>query len=128
MTMLQSLLRKRNLRKLKSSFILLLFLPMTVQAQDASIMRTKSNVWVAQCKSCHTSHEKLGAQVGLRTEQYIFNYVYEHKNAEGRKFGDVLPGDEIEFVSRFVLISAYLHKLESDMRKAGDHLKKNFQL
>jgi hypothetical protein len=101
---------------------------MTVQAQDASIMRTKSNVWVAQCKSCHTSHEKLGAQVGLRTEQYIFNYVYEHKNAEGRKFGDVLPGDEIEFVSRFVLISAYLHKLESDMRKAGDHLQKNIKL
>ena len=126
--MLQSLLRKRSLRKLKSSFILLLFLPITVQAQDASIMRTKSNVWVAQCKSCHTSHDKLGAQVGIRTEQYIFNYVYEHKNAEGRKFGDVLPGDEIEFVARFVLISAYLHKLETDMRKAGDHLQKNIRL
>ena len=108
--------------------MLLLFLPMTLLAQDATIMRTKSNVWVAQCMSWDRSHEKLGAQVGLRTEQYIFNYVYEHKNAEGRKFGDVLPGDEIEFVSCFVLISAYLHKLESDMRKAGDHLKKNFQL
>ena len=65
---------------------------------------------------------------GIRTEQYLFNYIYEHKNAEDRKFGDVLPGDEIEFVARFVLISAYLHKLETDMRKAGDHLQKNIRL
>ena len=126
--MLQSLLRKRNLRKLKSSFILLLFLPMTVQAQDASIMRTKSNVWAAHCKSCHRSHDKLAEQVGIRTEQYYFNYVYEHENADGRKFGDVLALDEVQFVSRFVLIAAYLNKLESDLRAAGDHLKKNFQL
>jgi hypothetical protein len=126
--MLQSLLKRKNLRKLKSSFILLLFLPTITLAQDASIMRTKSNVWVAQCKSCHASHDKLGAQVGIRTEQYLFNYVYQHKNAEGKKFGDILPGDEIEFVARFVLVSAYLHKLESDMRKAGDHLQKNIKL
>ena len=125
--MLQSLLRK-NLRKLKSSFILLLFLPITAQAQDASIVRTKSNVWVAQCKSCHPSYDKLGKQIGLRTEQFIFNYIHEHKNTEGRKFGDVLPGDEIQFVARFVLISAYLHKLETDMREAGDHLQKNIRL
>ena len=40
--------------------------------------------------------------------------------------GTLMPmsKEEIDFVARFVLIAAYLHKLETDMRKAGDHLIK----
>ena len=113
MTMLQSLLRK-NLRKLKSSFIILLFLP--------SIIRTNSNVWVNQCKTCHPVYQELAKKTGIRTEQYLFNFVYEHTNKEGEKFGSIISKQEINFVARFILVAAYLDKLERDMRQAGDHL------
>jgi hypothetical protein len=108
--------------------LILIFIPLTAQAQDWSIAREQSNVWVAHCVSCHASYNELSKKVGVRTEQYYFNYIYEHTNAKERKFGDVLPGSEIQFVARFLLISAYLNKLESDMRKAGDHLLKNIKL
>ena len=65
---------------------------------------------------------------GIRTEQYLFNFVYEHTNKEGKKFGEILSKSEIDFVSRFVLVAVYLHKLETDMRKAGDHLQENIRL
>jgi len=113
---------------LKAVSILIAFLPLAVQAQDYSQVRRNSNVWVAQCKSCHTSHNDLAKEAGIRTEQYFFNFIYEHENAEKRIFGDILPGYEIQFVARFILIAAYLNKLESDMRKAGDHLMKNIKL
>ena len=58
-------------------------------------------------------------------EQYYFNLVFKHKNKDGKEFGSILSKKEISFVSRFVLIAAYLHKLESDMRQAGDHLLKS---
>ena len=119
--MLQSLLRK-NLRKLKSSFIILLFLPTSVLAQDASIIRTNSNVWVNQCKTCHPVYQELAKKTGIRTEQYLFNFVYEHTNKEGEKFGSIISKQEINFVARFILVAAYLDKLERDMRQAGDHL------
>ena len=98
------------------------------QGQDASITRKNSNVWVNECKTCHSDYEKLAEQVGIQTEQYIYNFVYFHKNKEGKEFGSILSKKEISFVSRFVLIAAYLHKLETDMRKAGDHLQKNIKL
>ena len=116
----------KNILKVVS--ILIVFLPIAVQAQDFSQVRRNSNVWVAHCKSCHPSHNELARDTGIRTEQYFFNFIYEHENAKERKFGDVLPGYEIQFVARFILIAAYLNKLESDMRKAGDHLLKNIKL
>lgn len=119
--MLQNLLRK-NLRKLKSSFIILLLLPTSVLAQDASIIRTDSNAWVNECKTCHPVYQELARKTGIQTEQYLFNFVYEHTNKEGEKFGNILSKQEITFVARFVLIAAYLDKLERDMRQAGDHL------
>jgi len=67
----------------------------------------------------------LAKQTGIHTEQYYFNLVLKHKNKDGKEFGTILSKNEISFVSRFVLIAAYLHKLETDMRKAGDHLIKN---
>ena len=112
----------------KAIFISILFATSLAQAQDYSQVRKNSNVWVNECKSCHPSYQELAKQAGIQTEQYYFNYIYEHTNAKERKFGDVLPGSEIQFVARFLLISAYLNKLESDMRKAGDHLLKNIKL
>ena len=108
--------------------ILFVFLPFAVQAQDYSQVRRHSNVWVNECKSCHSPYQELAKNVGIQTEQYLFNFVYYHKNKDGKEFNKILSGEEIDFVSRFVLIAAYLHKLETDMRKAGDHLKKNFKL
>ena len=104
--------------------ILSALLPFAAQAQDYSQTRENSNVWVNECKSCHSDYEKLAEQVGIKTEQYLFNYVFFHKNKDGKEFGTILSKKEISFVSRFVLIAAYLHKLETDMRKAGDHLIK----
>ena len=98
------------------------------QGQDFSTHRETKNVWVAHCKACHPSHQQLAEETGIRTEQYIFNYVYKHDNEEGRKFGEILPGGEIQFVSRFMLISAYLNLLEDQMRQVGDHLQKNINL
>ncbi len=118
----------KSLKSLKSSFVIFLLLPAIAQAQDYSQVRKNSNVWVAQCKSCHPSHNELTLQTGIKTEQYFFNFIYEHKNAKDKKFGDILPGGEIQFVARFLVVSAYLNKLESDMRKAGDHLIKNIKL
>ena len=54
----------------------------------------------------------------------MFHFVYFHKNKDGKEFNQILSKEEIDFVARFVLIAAYLHKLETDMRKAGDHLIK----
>tara|TARA_B100000287_G_C20460482_1_gene713202 strand:+ start:521 stop:868 length:348 start_codon:yes stop_codon:yes gene_type:complete len=104
--------------------ILFALLTFDAQAQDNSQTRKNSNVWVNECKSCHPSYEELAKQTGIKTEQYLFNYVYFHKNKDGKEFGTILSKKEISFVSRFVLIAAYLHKLETDMRKAGDHLIK----
>ena len=106
------------------AIILALFIPLVSHAQEYSIVRSNSNVWVNECKSCHSPYQDLAKQTGIQTEQYLFNFVYEHKNKDGKKFGDILSKKEISFVSRFVLIAAYLHKLETDMRKAGDHLIK----
>jgi len=104
--------------------ILSTFLPFAVQAQDYSQVRRHSNVWVNECKSCHSPYQELAKNVGIRTEQYLFNFVYFHKNKDGKEFNEILSKEEIDFVARFVLIAAYLHKLETDMRKAGDHLIK----
>ncbi len=108
--------------------LIILFLPIAAQAQDYSQVRTNSNVWVNECKICHTVYQDLAKDTGIQTEQYLFNFVYEHKNKEGKKFGEILSKSEIDFVSRFVLVAAYLHKLETDMRKAGDHLQENIRL
>jgi len=124
----------KNLQKkqsrLKSSIVLLIFLllPFVVQAQDYSQVRRHSNVWANECKTCHSSYNQLAAQTGIKTEQYFFNFIYEHRNKDGKKFNRILSGEEIEFVAKFVLIAAYLYKLEVDMRKAGDHLQKNIKL
>ena len=106
------------------AFIILLFFPCLSQAQDYSQTRENSNVWVNECKTCHSDYKELAEQIGIQTEQYYFNFVFEHKNKEGKKFGSILSKKEISFVSRFVLVAAYLHKLETDMRKAGHHLLK----
>ena len=116
----------RNILKIIS--ILLFSLPIVAQAQDYSQVRRHSNVWVNECKSCHTPYQELAKNVGIQTEQYMFNFVYYHKNKDGKEFNKILSAEEIDFVARFVLIAAYLHKLEADMRKAGEHLKKNFKL
>ena len=108
----------------KIIFISTLFATSLAQAQDYSQVRENSNVWVNECKSCHPSYEKLAEQSGIQTEQYYFNFVFKHKNKDGEEFGTILSKKEINFVSRFVLIAAYLYKLETDMRKAGDHLIK----
>ena len=108
--------------------ILLFSLPIVAQAQDYSQVRRHSNVWVNECKSCHTPYQELAKKVGIQTEQYVFNFVYFHKNKDGKQFGQILSKEEINFVARFVLIAAYLHKLETDMRKAGDHLQENIKL
>jgi len=112
----------------KIIILAILFLPIAAQAQDYSQVRANSNVWANECKSCHTVYQDLVKETGIRTEQYLFNFVYEHTNKEGKKFGEILSKSEIDFVSRFVLVAAYLHKLETDMRKAGDHLQKNIKL
>ena len=108
--------------------IVFVFLPFAVQAQDYSQVRRHSNVWLNECKSCHTPYQELAKDVGIQTEQYMFNFVYFHKNKDGRQFSEILSKEEIDFVARFVLIAAYLHKLETDMRKVGDHLQKNIKL
>ena len=95
------------------------------KGQEYSIVRENSNVWVNECKTCHSDYKELAKQTGIHTEQYYFNLVFKHKNKDGKEFGTILSKKEISFVSRFVLIAAYLHKLETDMRKAGDHLIKN---
>ena len=112
----------------KAIFISILFATSLAQAQDYSQVRENSNVWVNECKSCPPSYQKLAEKTGIQTEQYLFNFVYFHKNKDGREFGTILSKKEINFVSTFVLIAAYLHKLETDMRKAGDHLQKNIRL
>ena len=94
------------------------------QGQDASIVRKNSNVWVNECKSCHPSYQELAKQTGIQTEQYYFNFIFSHKNKDGKEFRTILSKSEINFVARFILIAAYLDKLETDMRKAGDHLIK----
>tara|TARA_R110002110_G_scaffold263621_2_gene479318 strand:+ start:275 stop:652 length:378 start_codon:yes stop_codon:yes gene_type:complete len=121
---------QKNQSRIKSSIILLIFflLPLAVQAQDYSQVRRHSNVWTNECKSCHPSYSEIAAQTGIRTEQYFFNFIYEHTNKGGKKFNRILSGQEIQFVARFLLVAAYLHKLETDMRKAGDHLQKNINL
>ena len=106
------------------AIILALFIPLVSHAQEYSIVRSNSNVWVNECKSCHSDYKELAKQTGIHTEQYYFNLVFKHKNKDGKEFGTILSKSEISFVSRFVLIAAYLHKLETDMRKAGDHLIK----
>ena len=80
----------------KLIILAILLLPIAAQAQDYSQVRAKSNVWVNECKTCHTVYQDLAKETGIRTEQYLFNFVYEHTN--------------------------------KDMRKAGDHLKKNLKL
>ena len=112
----------------KTIFISTLFITSLAQAQDYSQVRENSNVWVNECKSCHASYQELAEKTGIQTEQYMFNAVFFHKNKDGREFGTILSKKEISFVSRFVLIASYLHKLETDMRKAGDHLQKNIRL
>ena len=112
----------------RTIFISILFATSLAHAQDYSQVRENSNVWVNECKSCHPSYQELAKQAGIHTEQYYFNFVYYHKNKNGREFGTILSKKEINFVSRFVLIAAYLHKLETDMRKVGDHLQKNIRL
>ena len=112
----------------KAIFISILFATSLAQAQDYSQVRENSNVWVNECKSCHPSYRELAEKTGIQTEQYLFNFVYEHTNKEGKKFGEILSKSEIDFVSRFVLVAVYLHKLETDMRKAGDHLQENIRL
>jgi hypothetical protein len=121
---------RKNQSRIKSSIVLIisLLLPIAVQAQDYSQARENSNVWVGECKSCHPSYQELAKQAGIQTEQYYFNLVFKHKNKDGKEFGTILSKSEISFVSRFILIAAYLHKLETDMRKAGDHLQKNIKL
>lgn len=109
----------------KLLFLAILLLPIAAQAQDYSQVRAKSNVWINECKTCHTVYQDLAKETGIQTEQYLFNFVYEHTNKDGKEFGSILSKKEISFVSRFVLIAAYLHKLETDMRAAGDHLIKN---
>jgi len=94
------------------------------QGQDASIMRKNSNVWVNECKTCHPSYEELAKKTGIRTHQYYFNVIYKHKNKDDREFNTILSIEEIDFVATFLLIAAYLDKLERDMRAAGDHLIK----
>ena len=54
----------------------------------------------------------------------ILTLIFKYENKDGKEFGTILSKKEISFVSRFVLIAAYLHKLETDMRAAGDHLIK----
>ncbi len=112
----------------KLIILAILLLPIAAQAQDYSQVRAKSNVWINECKTCHTVYQDLAKETGIQTEQYLFNFVYEHTNKEGKKFGEILSKSEIDFVSRFVLVAAYLHKLETDMRKAGDHLQENIRL
>jgi hypothetical protein len=117
------------MKSISKTIFILIFLTTTVaQAQDYSKVRQNSNVWVNECKTCHTVYQDLAKQTGIRTEQYLFNFVYEHTNKEGKKFGEILSKSEIDFVSRFVLVAVYLHKLETDMRKAGDHLQENIRL
>ena len=93
-------------------------------AQDYSIIRKNSNVWVNECDYCHKSHQELAEKTGIRTEQYMFNTVYYHENIDGRIFGNVLSKSEIDFVARFVLIQAYLIKLQED----SDNLPENIRL
>tara|TARA_R100000455_G_C6136866_1_gene31699 strand:- start:48 stop:395 length:348 start_codon:yes stop_codon:yes gene_type:complete len=109
---------------LKYICILSVFTPFAIQAQDYSQTREKSNAWVRECKSCHSSYEDLAKKVGIQTEEYLFNYVFFHKNKDGKEFRTILSKKEINFVSRFILVAAYLHKLETDMKAAGDHLIK----
>ena len=94
----------------KTIFILIILTTTVAQAQDYSQVRQNSNVWVNECKTCHTVYQDLAKQTGVRTEQYLFNFVYEHTNKEGKKFGEILSKSEIDFVSRFVLVAVYLHK------------------
>ena len=108
--------------------ILLFSLPIAAQAQDYSQVRRHSNVWVNECKTCHPSYAALAEKTGIRTHQYYFNVIYKHKNKDDRQFNTILSIEEIDFVATFLLIAAYLHKLETDMRKAGDHLQKNIKL
>jgi hypothetical protein len=112
----------------KAIFISILFVTSITQAQEYSIVRTNSNVWVNECKTCHPVYQELAKKTGIKTEQYLFNFVYEHTNKEGKKFSQILSKSEIDFVSRFVLVAAYLYKLETDMRRAGDHLQENIKL
>ena len=102
---------------LKTILISSLFVTSLAQAQEP-------NVWIKECKSCHSSYEDLAKKAGIHTEQYYFNLVFLHKNKDGEEFGSILSKKKISLVSRFVLIAAYLHKLETDMRAAGDHLIK----
>ena len=111
----------------KAIFISILFATSLAQAQDYSQVRENSNVWVNECEYCHPSYQELAKKTGIRTEQYYFNFVYYHENEDGREFGTILSKKEINFVSRFVLIAAYLHKLETDMRQDGDYLLNNYE-
>lgn len=116
------------IKKILAFTILLSFLPLPSLAQDYSQVRRHSNVWVNECKTCHPSYAELAEKVGIRTHQYYFNVIYKHKNKDDRQFSTILSIEEIDFVATFLLIAAYLHKLETDMRKAGDHLQKNIKL
>ncbi len=49
-----------------------------------------SNVWVNECKTCHSDYKELAKQAGIQTEQYYFNFVYYHKNKDGKEFGTIL--------------------------------------
>ena len=113
---------------IKIIFVISILTPFAIQAQDHSQTRENSNAWVRECKSCHSSYEDLAKKVGIQTEEYVFNYVFFHKNKDGKEFRNILSKKEINFVSRFILVAAYLNKLETDMRKAGDHLQKNIKL
>ena len=62
----------------------------------------------------------LNRKLDLSTNSKIF------KNC--KEFRTILSKSEINFVARFILIAAYLDKLEADMRKAGLHLQKNIKL
>ena len=86
----------------KTIFISTLFITSLAQAQDYSQVRENSNVWANECKSCHPSYQELAEKTGIKTEQYMFNSVFFHKNKDGREFGTILSKKEISFVSSFV--------------------------
>ena len=54
--------------------LILIFIPLTAQAQDWSIAREQSNVWVAHCVSCHASYNELSKTLCIAVPKAVYSF------------------------------------------------------
>jgi hypothetical protein len=110
-------------------FLLFFFISLSlVAAQSVEDVDAQKigNVWTQNCRSCHQTLENTSKLAKNRSDQYMFNFIYD--GDDHHRFKVSLKPDDMSFLVRYLKIVYYLDVLERRAKQLPKFKKRNFDL